>query len=188
MKASVILMGASLVLLACGGTDPSPGNGEGGSGSATSTSASSSSSSSGQGGADACDTTGIRECETTADCCGRYKTCEVELCVKGKCEAFYDALGVVCDPHKDPLLMCDGQGSCVAWSRAGCYEPTPLKATCPLCDDGDPATADWCIDMDTNGVPIENPYCEHYAMSEGSPCGQAFSIVGGKCCPWPDGP
>lgn len=131
---------------------------------------------------------GPRPCDSTLECLGRgtweyaIPECAVDVCVGGFCQIVYDGFGVSCGDEW--WSICDGRGVCGEWlpRTVGCYAGPMLSASCPLCDDGDPATADNCQRKDPVGVPLEIPFCEHTPLPEGYPCGPAYTMVGGECC------
>lgn len=164
-------------MFGCGGTDDhgTPG-GEGGSSPTSSTISASSSSATGSGGGPA-----AAPCVDTGDCEGgrNSETCSVQACVNGYCTWIFDAFGVLCGSSE---AICDGMGHCGNWmppESTECYEPTLLVASCPLCDDGDPATADNCVADPAS----QSKHCEHAIISDGQPCGFNYTMKGGVCCP-----
>jgi hypothetical protein len=173
------LVVSSVCLIACSGEDPESTQ-------TTASSSSASSSSSGGGGSGAGGGEGgapqARPCVDSGDCNGRngVPLCNVDVCVSGFCQVIFDAFGVLCGvPDKSEI--CDGKGQCGAWlppNASTCYAPSLLTPSCPLCDDGDPATGDGCEHPDSGA-----PFCSNTLAPDGTVCGPAYVMSMGKCCP-----
>jgi hypothetical protein len=176
--ALIVAIVASVYGSGCGDREPLTQSGVGGAGATGgSTSSSSSVSGSGVGG-----TMGARSCADHGDCNGRdgVPVCNVDVCVGGFCQTFFDALGVFCG---DATEICDGRGNCGEWMPAGaseCFVVVPLVDVCPFCDDGNPATFDVCVTPDAGPT-----YCEHATLQDGSACGPNYVVKTGECCPLP---
>jgi hypothetical protein len=121
-------------------------------------------------------------CENSGDCDGHagLPVCNVEVCRFGFCAIVFDAFGTLCG---DPSDICDGEGRCGEWLPPGatsCFQPKPLPASCPLCDDGNPATHDTCERSDAGS---EQDACTHVQARDGFACGPNYVVSNGQCCP-----
>lgn len=122
-------------------------------------------------------------CISSGQCAGRngMETCNVEVCREGYCTIIFDGFGVSCG--HDWWEICDGRGNCGEWlprDAEECYTPFALTPTCPLCDDGDPATYNTCKPLPE--FP-DQKICTNPPAKEGFVCGPAYTIQNGKCCP-----
>jgi hypothetical protein len=122
-------------------------------------------------------------CDSDAECASRdvARVCERRSCFEGACVTQPAPLATPCeDGH--PWMVCDGKGTCAEVFEYGgaCYTVEPFDAQCPSCDDGDPCTADTCVELSDGHV------CKHEPLAEGYTCGPWMVCQSGVCCPHPD--